>query len=323
MIALLIRSTCLVSCFTLLAAAQEPEDAPSVTSVIALKHLQAKQAEDILGNLGLMTDYVFSDERNNRLILRGHGQDIAEAARLIAELDRPAESSEQQPSTALMAVHSYPVEELASIVIDTFHRSGSRAAVAADTVSGRLVVRGSSKDVQEIRDIVAKMDQPRTTYTLEMFFLQGTIGGAAAPDGAAPLPESLRPVATTLQQNGFASLSLLAPITVHVDGGREFQHSSRQERSAGTAREELTFRVSGSLRSPGGEGAMSLELATYVVGRVIPSEPGLSEPASLQYFAVETDVSLVPGRYVLLAAAPSTTSQGSAMALVIRATAAK
>ena len=119
-------------------------------------------------------------------------------------------------------------------------------------------------------------------------------------------------------QSGFGKMSLIAPLTVVADDGRKFQSRAKYRPSDD---EELQMIVSGAVRSSTGK-TFRVDLQAELKGHATTANAAKSgAQAEDIYFDAETTVVARGGEYTVLAAAPTSTASGDAVAVIVRVTA--
>ena len=303
-----------VAAHTSVTFAQEQEE-KHVTEVIQLREVDLDQAMELVQELyGHRLQAVTGAYDTDRLILRGPVTVVADAMELILKVD-VAGAPAPDATTAFIPVQTYPIEHIAPLVASLYLEGAAQLGV--DHVNRQLVVSGSPEGIAVIRDIVRSIDRPKQTLRLEFAFLRGEVGGASGND-AAVLPAAMMPAAKTLHDNGFGGLTLMAPLIVLVDAGKRFDASSTLAYGDQTPHEILQFHVEGEAQMHPGSEQFELELTATMEGQ--RTRRGTDGPQIRAWFSIETSVTTRLGVYTVLAAAPSSTEHGSAIALLIRVT---
>jgi hypothetical protein len=302
-------STCL--------AEQEPstESAPTdptVTRLVELAHANAHAVKVALKELGLRTAAASTDD--NRLLLHGTQDAIDKATALIEQLDVPGAGGSKSV-TELIQLDHYPHDDLVHLLQAVVPRG--RAEFAVDRLNRLLVARAGESDLSTIRRLVETLDRQPQSLTVHLFFIRGTIGGATdAP--AEGFPAGLKPVAETLTRNGFGAPSLVAPMIVATDEGESFESQSRFQTTDadGAAADRLDFFVRGHARLQSATGVVQLRIEAAMQGDYTTGHGA----AAVANFEVDTTIAAKLGSFVILAASPSSTAQGDAIALAVRVT---
>ncbi len=252
----------------------------------------------------------------NMIVLRGSPADVQKAAEMVvAHLDVPETAPDSDLETALIPLAIQPTSELLDLVRAVIHNRLSR--VALDEVNRMLVVRASHDEIRTVEDLIEKIDRPRDSLTAHFYFIRATIGGKSATD-EVDRPPALQPVAKTLTDNGFGDPSLMAPITVVAHGSREFDSDSTLRLSDDPENQnQLSFSVQGVARlDPDGE-TVQLSVDAGMYGQYGDEDEGGPYDTN---FSVDTTIAMKLDSYVILAASPSSTAGGNAVALVVRVT---
>lgn len=225
----------------------------------------------------------------------------------IPSIDVPGAGYSAATSTFLPVLH-YPIGEL----MDLARTVAPKASIAIDELNRNIVVNGSEQAVTALRELLKQVDLPTKSVTVHFFFIRA--GKPTGDTKDAALPSALQPIAKTLSDNGFSQPALLAPLMVTAQEGEKFESKSVfRSDSAGSGTDVLEFWVQGSVRLQPGEEVAQLRVNARMGGIV---EPGRADYGPT--FELNTSLAAKIGNYVILAAAPSSTSLGSAVALVVR-----
>lgn len=190
--------------------------------------------------------------------------------------------------------------------------------IALDSINRMLVVRALQSEIKAIYELLLKVDRPTRAMTLHFYFLRAGIGGSKV-GGKLVLPEALEPIATTLEESGFENPSLIAPVIVVADQGREFKSESllRPTNDRGVVEDELRILVRGVAQTQVNQDYFQLDLQASLQG-VYADPEGKGRTPSV--FDVQTSIGGKLGEYVILAASPSSTVHGNAVALAVMVT---
>lgn len=289
--------------------------------VVKLAHAEVEEIVPVLNEL--FTDYgliLTGVPGSQCIVMHGSGELVQQAGTIIEELDTSGNRAFPEPLAELIQVHSYPIEDMIRLLQQSVH--GSRALrLAADTINRQIVVNGTKSEVRMVRSLVEQFDQPTPALTADFFFLRGRIGESEAASKVA-LPAALKPIAATLAANGFANPTLLAPLQVHMDAGTRFSSRSVlvSERTPSRTPARTEFKVSGTARAePDGKTVQLTLGANLECITEVALDSGKTATVSTP-FSLDTTLSVQYGEYVLLAAAPHSTDEGDAVALVVRVT---
>lgn len=249
------------------------------------------------------------------VVLRGAEDDIGKAIEMIiSHIDVPETAAHSNLSTQFIPLGIEPTSELIGLLEAVVY--GPRSRIAVDETSRMLVVRASEEEMEAVRQLIEKVDRPRESLTAHFFFIRATIGGESTSD-SPNLPAALRPIAKTLSDNGFGNPSLMAPITVVAHGSREFESDSTLRiGDSPDDKNQLSFSVQGVARlDPDGE-TVQLTVRATMYGEYGNEETGRFDA----HFEVDTTIAMKLDSYMILAASPSSTARGNAIALVVRVT---
>jgi len=115
---------------------------------------------------------IIANERNNSMILRGRARPIAEVLKLVDQLDRPATTAGSVQVIRLKHADSKNVSEIVKgIVTSESAKKGDEGSqqpsIQADESLNAIVVRAEPGTMNEILDIVAKLDVRRSQVLIE------------------------------------------------------------------------------------------------------------------------------------------------------------
>ncbi|MCH8253134.1 MAG: hypothetical protein IID36_11840, partial [Planctomycetes bacterium] len=131
----------------------------------------------------------------------------------------------------------------------------------------QLLVTGTEEEFVKVMGLMTRLDLPSEALQMDFWFLRGTVGRGEIADGTA-LPSGLTPIAKTLAENGFASLSLLAPCKLGVDAGQPFQQQfSVVPSDPESGDEKLDFRLEGRTQFSAEANSIQLKLEARMTGR--------------------------------------------------------
>lgn len=280
--------------------------------VVTLKHADAHSVDATLKQLDVPLSSSVTGPQT--IVLRGDPPEIQKVIdTLIAAVDVPGVTGKSARSPEVIPVRHYPIKEVGGLVRSV----AQRASLAIDETRHTIVVDGTEEERRAIREVLKQIDWPTRSAKVHFFFLRAGIGGTAS-EKETPLPPDLQPIAKTLVHNGFARLSLIAPIVIGVEEGQRFESKTRLhlgEEAAG--HDDLQFSVEGVVRLASGADDAWLTLR----GRMVGKYSRIKDAEAETVFELETSVATKLGNYVILAAAPSSTASGDAVALVVRLTA--
>lgn len=122
---------------------------------------------------------IIANERNNSMILRGNARPIAEVLKLVDQLDRPATTA---GSTQVIRLKHADSKNVAEIVKGIVTREGAKGeegsqqpSIHADESLNAIVVRAEPGTMNEILDIVAKLDVRRSQVLIEAAIVEFNI----------------------------------------------------------------------------------------------------------------------------------------------------
>ncbi len=302
--------------------AQEPSKPPAQPSnradagdrtlkVVTLKHADANSVVSTLKQLDVPLSASATGPQT--VVLRGSPAEVQKVIdTLIAAIDVPGVVGGSARSPEVIPVRHYPIKEVGGLVRSV----AQRASLAIDETRHTIVVDGTEEERRAIREVLKQIDWPTRSAKVHLYFLRGAIGGASS-EKEMQLPADLLPVGKTLAQNGFGRLSLIAPIVIGVEEGQRFESKGRLHLDGdAAAADDLTFNVEGVVRLASGADDAWLTLRGRMLGKYSRNKDAEEETV----FELDTSVATKLGNYVILAAAPSSTASGDAVALVVRLT---
>ncbi len=301
-------------------AQEQPTQPPPpdiVTKVIELAHLDAYEAAHAIGELPLPVSAVGMGE--TKLVLSGTSKDIQRVLEdLITPLDVPTAGGSSKMITEFLPLAGIRTDDLMSALRTV--TTGTPTRLAIDEINRMLVVRGTSDAIAEIKGLLAQLEKPVKSLTLHFSFIRTSIGKRDTTD-LAPLPNALKPVAKTLEENGFANPSLMAPVVVVANEGQRFESESalRTVYDEQALEENLVFTVTGGARLQEDRNLVHLNVDAKIQGEYLDESEGIANGEA--HFHAATTIAAKLGSYVILAAAPGSTARGDTIALVVRVTA--
>lgn len=150
-----------------------------VTNVVELLE---KLAPDQLGknSKGPQRIQVIANERNNSIVLRGKSRPIAEARKLIEQLDQPATTTGATQVIYLSHGDAANVAEILSSLVSERQAEGTGPTeinIQADEALNAIVVRADPSTMSEILSIVEKLDVRRTQVLIEAAIVDISLDG--------------------------------------------------------------------------------------------------------------------------------------------------
>ena len=300
---------------------QADQDDVQETRVMSIRHADPAEVIDLIDQIRTDLPVVLAQVGDsNHVILQGPASAVEQVDRFIAELDERArldEEVDRGADTRFIRIESYPIEELINVIAPFAGEPDVRYAI--DPVNHHLILSGYHEKLRQLEAIVEALDRPQEAWTITLTFLRADMARGEQPMPDDDLPAYLAPAAEALHEAGFARLQLLAPVMVRVNSGEHFsQHFTRMFNMDGKS-ETLEFVVRGEARFESGAERINLELGARMQGIVRTGVDKKSHPEEA-WFEVDTTLTAPIGRSIVLSAAPSTTSQGEAIALVARVT---
>jgi len=306
--------------FVSAASAQHPTNVdPSdfTAKVVNLKHANAHQVAQAIEELELPIRVSAAGDR--QLLLHGSAEGVKIITdTLVSVLDESAASQEAEAATEFIRLpQRYNSQELSRLLAVIVEGSPIHDAnFAIDRTNQMLVARAAKPELAAIRTLLEELDRPSRSIEVKMFFLRATIGGDA--DASARLPSALQPIAKTLAENGFGSLSLMTPLVMVTEDGQRFQSNStlRQTGEDGSS-EDLLFDAEGTVQLPREGKEVQLTLRAKISGRYATNETA----DGITQLSIESMVTTSLEDFVILAASPGSTASGNAVAIVVQVTA--
>jgi hypothetical protein len=278
------------------------QDQPVEIRVIPLENASAQAIMVALKHMSLKVNSA-TEPNTNSVILQGAPSALDQAVELISRLD--VSTGGRVMGTRIFEIRHRNAESVAELAFQLV--SGPRSRIAVDDVNQLVIVKGSDADIAACAELFERVDRPQLPLQLSFYFMEGRIGaGGSGGSGASEngfLPESLKPVADAMRENGFLDLKLRAPLTTRVQEGESFKlDGASGEVGAG----HWIFELRGSAERAAPGESTRLEIRGDVES---PDE-------ERDLFSVETTLVAPFGEFVVLAATPS--GGDSAIALVVR-----
>ena len=151
-----------------------------VTNVVELLE---KLAPDQLGknSKGPQRIQVIANERNNSIVLRGKSRPVAEARKLIEQLDQPATTTGATQVIYLSHGDAPNVAEILNGLVSERQAEGTAGPteinIQADEALNAIVVRADPSTMSEILSIVEKLDVRRTQVLIEAAIVDISLDG--------------------------------------------------------------------------------------------------------------------------------------------------
>lgn len=276
--------------------------------VISLTHANAHSVVDAIETLQLGVQVAVASDTT--LILHGPERNVEYIlTSLITELDVPDGMSDER-DTEYMLLPRIPDGDF----IDLIHAAapGQRTRIAFDEGTRLLVVHATTSELKAIRRVVDEVSKPPASLTVSFYFIRGRIG--AEKGNQTPLPKGLADVGATLLEHGFSELSLMSPVIISVTEGQAFEQQSVLRTMDGNGvPEDLHFHVQGRARLNSDSKIVQMQVEANVHGEYQTPDWGQTHTQ----FETNTTIAVRLGRYVVLAAAPSSSASGSAIAVVV------
>ncbi len=122
---------------------------------------------------------IIANERNNSMILRGNARPIAEVLKLVDQLDRPATTAGSTQVIRLKHGDSKNIAEIVKGIVTSEGAKGEEGSqqpsIHADESLNAIVVRAEPGTMNEILDIVAKLDVRRSQVLIEAAIVEFNI----------------------------------------------------------------------------------------------------------------------------------------------------
>jgi hypothetical protein len=284
--------------------------------VVTLKHADAHSVVSTLKQLGV--SLAASVTGPQTIVLHGYPPEVQKVMdTLIAAVDVPGVAEGSARSAEIIPVRHYPIQEIGGLARNVAPKS----ALGIDEIRRTIVVNGSEDEKRAVRELLKQIDWPTRSAKVHFYFLRAAIGGATS-EKETQLPPDLLPIGKTLAQNGFGRLSVIAPFVIGVEEGQRFESKGRLHLDGdAVSADDLTFNVQGVVRLAAGGDDASLSLRGRMGGQYSRNKHMDTGTDAETVFELDTAVVTKLGNYVILAAAPSSTASGDAVALVVRMTA--
>ena len=185
-----------------------------------------------------------------------------------------------------------------TVAQDSWRRHGGRAA-SADIAAGQLVITQSEGGHRAIAELLYKLAAERAQARLTASFI--------------PLPPVLASVGKALAENGFLQPSMLATVTVRVQGDEYFEVVGKTDQAEST----IEIEVEGGAHRASSSGMVELEVKASLARRAKMGR----RPSREVVFTIDSTLVTKLGDQVVLATSPGSTDYGQAVALVMEVTA--
>jgi general secretion pathway protein D len=155
-----------------------------VGTIVALLE---KVAPDQMGRnaQGPQRIQIIANERNNSLVLKGKPRPVAEVLKIIEKLDQPATTTGSTQVIYLKHADAIKIAEILSAVIDDQVGTNQEGAasqgpsIQADESLNAIVVRADPSTMNEILDILERLDVRRTQVLIEAAVVEISITDAS------------------------------------------------------------------------------------------------------------------------------------------------
>ena len=138
-----------------------------VGTVVALLEMLAPEQIG-QGASGPQRIQLIANERNNSIVVRGKPRPTAEILKLIDKLDQPATTTGGAQVFRLNHADAADVASILSALLTDNDREGSQATtIQADESLNAIVARANPGTINELREILAKLDVRRTQVLIE------------------------------------------------------------------------------------------------------------------------------------------------------------
>lgn len=122
---------------------------------------------------------IIANERNNSMILRGKARPIAEVLKLVDQLDRPATTAGSIQVIRLKHADSKNVAEIVKGIVTSEGAKGEEGSqqpsIHADESLNAIVIRAEPGTMNEILDIISKLDVRRSQVLIEAAIVEFNI----------------------------------------------------------------------------------------------------------------------------------------------------
>lgn len=278
---------------------------PTSTTVFKLHHASC---DDIAVTLGRAFSAVaIPDRRTNSVIMSAPESELAAARALLEKLDQP--STDPTASDVLIVPAKY---RRAQALADQIRQvlPGRDLRVAADEARASILLRGTDSALEAASSILAQLDTPAASVTLEFAFFRAYRDHDKNHFDAV-IPPDLADVAKELRR--FGAVEFLARLSTIAVEHEDFKIE-------GGILEDLVTMVKGELISVADDGAVRLEMDAFLRLEKAPS-PGPKDKAQrrgpMPTFELGTIVQTRRGDYVILGSAPTGWKPGESAILVL------
>ncbi len=286
-----------------------PRDS-DIVQAINLTHAAVEDVAEAIRVLNLPVRVAPASE--NRLLVRGAPADVKVVLeQVVGKVDTPASATTRSTVEYIPLSHASTetiVPLLEAVAPGPFGRH-----FALDPASNLLVVNAPADTVATIRKLVQTVDKPAESLHMHFLFLRAKIGTSAAEP--TDVPKELVPAVKALQQSGFSNVTLVAPVGIHARDGARFESQSTLNVSGKEGQTgDLRFELEGTPHLAPDGTTVQLNLHAVVSGRYA------APPAEQKHtwFELKSSIAAKLDSYVILAAAPSSTTEGDAIVLAVR-----
>jgi type II/III secretion system protein len=274
--------------------------------VYRLKNMGSANAKNVIQSLELSGVRITTDPATSGCLIV-NGSDAAHeiVASILRDLD--VKDADPMPDTTYFALKNREAEEVAELVSELHSTRRGYMRIAYDESNNLVIIKGDRDAIEEVRELIERVDKPKRAVSLSFYFVQGRIG-ADPGSGEHNLPIDLQGVARALTNGGMADLSLLAPLRTRVQENAGFSTGGLIESDA---HESTRVDVQGVVDQIDESDVVRLTLESVLVQ--------IRGEESKEIFRVETRLSIPRGEFVVLASAPSKNGENDALALIVRA----
>ena len=240
------------------------------------------------------------DERTGSVIVLA-GESVHRHIReLVDQLDRKVEGDAPRQETRIIRPKHISIDQLTHVM--NMHR----LSTALDRATNAVIVRGESREIEELEQTIAALDIESATLQLECWLLEHDKGRPVDQDS------DLSALATELARNGLEKYGIFSHTSVRSLAGRQF---SSQQSFQNRRLRHLSLK--GELRLADGGRTVQIEIGLQTQLELSSgAESGPTDASGS--FSLETVLETQPGKLVVIGLAPTGDETTRPLVLVLR-----
>ena len=147
--------------------------------VVQLKHAWVDDVVDVIQKLMLTKEkkkrppfHVVADKRNNRIVFKGEAHEWEEVSGLILKLDKPSDNNTAARVVYLQHAVANEIADILNNIVANKNdakakQTNSEIRISADESLNAIVVRASPSTMEEVINVVKRLDIPRAQVLIE------------------------------------------------------------------------------------------------------------------------------------------------------------